>query len=774
MHRVSVQFLLRLLSGSRDESTDVDDDKAVGDADRIIQSASEDVEDDELKPKVVVMEILSTVNCAQARATSAAFEESNGQSLEAFLEGCEELGADYVKLCRLMLEDRISGFARLLSVAVENENAEVVMRILGQDPKTVNAVWKLYDQRQASKDPSGGKLLPTLQDTFADWFTSCFKWTGLTDGDSDFFKVLESYVTSSSVGSEPKPPDPDLDAVAAANPEDEFYQLQGMPLQPFRQPCKHLCPSCCPSAFQSALPLSSCPSCRRLPGCLKASKQYAAGQDARSMYKAVAGWGTNEGLLTRVLTSKTKTQIQLMNAEYMLRYDRTLVTEVIEETSGDYRDFLVTLVSDQSKADARNFRKSVKGWGTDEDLLVELTFTRTNAQIVAAKTSYFLMYGRDLRDDVDDDTSGKFGKFLKRVLDGKRQEYDPKGDLRHSLDQLSQMNNIDEIRGNGKPELMDKVAEFLAVLDNCGEADPDGKIFWPSEGEEGEPELLTVDELRGKMDGDLTEAIAALGPSKSERRIEKAAEKLLKAVEKGGKDKIFIKGLMSVSAQEMEALSNEYRRQSDGDELFSDATYEAAGLGDFIGSDDFKKCIEAIGMHKFDYWVKRIKVACDGKRGEELAAADGSDDSTCITGYAKPRDEEAEEPQGKLDRFLTWVGSLGTDEDTISRILASVDKCEVLEIARRFKRTYDQPLFEQIDAETSGDYKEALQMWTSGNGFRDTSKLDQASMLTSELDLMDAVLVTSFLTLSLVTADNELVSARADGTVTGDGAHCGP
>ena len=49
------------------------------------------------------------------------------------------------------------------------------------------------------------------------FFKSCFKWTGLTDGESNFFKVVEKYVTSGCVGAEPKPPDPDL-SVAPADP----------------------------------------------------------------------------------------------------------------------------------------------------------------------------------------------------------------------------------------------------------------------------------------------------------------------------------------------------------------------------------------------------------------------------------------------------------------------------------------------------------------------------------------------------------------------------
>lgn len=176
------------------------------------------------------MKILSSVNAAQARAIADEFKEKEKGSLEAFLE--ERLTAgdlkskNFVDLCKIMLVDRISGLTSLLEDAVTNADADAVMRILGLDPETVYHVWKLFDQRQASKEPRGEKLLVTLKDTFADWFKSQFKWTGLTDGESDFFKVLEGYVTSGCVGTEPNPPDPDFEA-GFADAADEFYQLQG-------------------------------------------------------------------------------------------------------------------------------------------------------------------------------------------------------------------------------------------------------------------------------------------------------------------------------------------------------------------------------------------------------------------------------------------------------------------------------------------------------------------------------------------------------------------
>ena len=59
---------------------------------------------------------------------------------------------------------------------------------------------------------------------------------------------------------------------------------------------------------------------------------------------------------------------------------------------------------------------------TNEDLLIELTLTRTNQEIRQTKDIYLKMYDRPLLMDVLDETGGNLRRFLTRVLLGTRDE----------------------------------------------------------------------------------------------------------------------------------------------------------------------------------------------------------------------------------------------------------------------------------------------------------------------------------------------------------------
>ena len=56
-----------------------------------------------------------------------------------------------------------------------------------------------------------------------------------------------------------------------------------------------------------------------------------------------------------------------------------------EECSGHYRNFLQNIVKSVAQVTAENFKTAMKGWGSDTDLLIELTLTRTNQDIEHTK-----------------------------------------------------------------------------------------------------------------------------------------------------------------------------------------------------------------------------------------------------------------------------------------------------------------------------------------------------------------------------------------------------
>ena len=66
---------------------------------------------------------------------------------------------------------------------------------------------------------------------------------------------------------------------------------------------------------------------------------------------------------------------------------------------------------------------AMRGPGTDEETLIELLCTRTNAGIEAIKEAYSETHGRDLESDIESETRGDFKKGFSKDQFGKKQNY---------------------------------------------------------------------------------------------------------------------------------------------------------------------------------------------------------------------------------------------------------------------------------------------------------------------------------------------------------------
>lgn len=64
------------------------------------------------------------------------------------------------------------------------------------------------------------------------------------------------------------------------------------------------------------------------------------------------------------------------------------------------------------EADAIALREAMKGAGTDEDLIIKLTASKSNGVRQEIRKAYKASFGRDLVDDLKDELSGNFGKVV--------------------------------------------------------------------------------------------------------------------------------------------------------------------------------------------------------------------------------------------------------------------------------------------------------------------------------------------------------------------------
>ncbi|KAI7749202.1 hypothetical protein M8C21_028257 [Ambrosia artemisiifolia] len=65
---------------------------------------------------------------------------------------------------------------------------------------------------------------------------------------------------------------------------------------------------------------------------------------AKVLHKSMAGLGTNDTTLIRVIVTRTEIDMQYIKAEYHKKYKKTLNDAVHSETSGHYRTFLLSLL----------------------------------------------------------------------------------------------------------------------------------------------------------------------------------------------------------------------------------------------------------------------------------------------------------------------------------------------------------------------------------------------------------------------------------------------
>lgn len=151
---------------------------------------------------------------------------------------------------------------------------------------------------------------------------------------------------------------------------------------------------------------------------------------AMELNRAITGLGTNEDLLIEILCTLDKTELKAVSAAYEKRYE-PLVEDIELETSGDYQNFLVSLLessrdtsdvtdSEQAKIDARTlYEAGVNRPGTDEDAFIDIFTTRNFNQLRLIFDEYkYLAFHRmeyAIKEEFSGDIKDALLSFVKRV-----------------------------------------------------------------------------------------------------------------------------------------------------------------------------------------------------------------------------------------------------------------------------------------------------------------------------------------------------------------------
>ena len=107
---------------------------------------------------------------------------------------------------------------------------------------------------------------------------------------------------------------------------------------------------------------------------------------------------------------------------YKRQFNRDLIKDIKSELSGDFKDTVVALFQDPVTFDCYSLNKAMKGFGTNEDTLIEILSTRNNQYISLIKQRYKEIYGKSLESELSSELSGDLKKVMLTLSSGTRSE----------------------------------------------------------------------------------------------------------------------------------------------------------------------------------------------------------------------------------------------------------------------------------------------------------------------------------------------------------------
>lgn len=149
---------------------------------------------------------------------------------------------------------------------------------------------------------------------------------------------------------------------------------------------------------------------------------FKAEVDCEVLHRAIEGLGTDEEAIINVLCYRSNPQRMEIRSMYKTMFGTDLVEDLKGDTSGNFFEVLKCLLLAPAEFDAYQLKRAIKGLGTDEDVLIEILCTRSNAQLQEIKRVYKEKFNTDLEKDIIGDTSGDFKKLLVGLVQANRSD----------------------------------------------------------------------------------------------------------------------------------------------------------------------------------------------------------------------------------------------------------------------------------------------------------------------------------------------------------------
>jgi len=153
-----------------------------------------------------------------------------------------------------------------------------------------------------------------------------------------------------------------------------------------------------------------------------ASTDFDAETDAKVLYKAMKGFGTDEDKIINVVANRSSEQLIAVVKKFRTMYGDDLPKWLEKELKGNFEDVVLGRFFGPRGYQAYCLRNAMAGVGTDERALIDVICTKNKQEMDEVKKMYNRMYNRDLIKDIESETSGDFRRILVSLAAAGRDE----------------------------------------------------------------------------------------------------------------------------------------------------------------------------------------------------------------------------------------------------------------------------------------------------------------------------------------------------------------
>jgi len=142
------------------------------------------------------------------------------------------------------------------------------------------------------------------------------------------------------------------------------------------------------------------------------AKDFDPETDAKVLYGAMKGFGTDEKKIIGVVAHRSSKQLMAVEKKFRTMYGEELMKWLEKELSGKLEKVVLGRFYGPRGYQAYVLRKAMKGMGTDERALIDVICTKNKVEMAYLKRAYKALFDRDLIKDLESEISGDFRRII--------------------------------------------------------------------------------------------------------------------------------------------------------------------------------------------------------------------------------------------------------------------------------------------------------------------------------------------------------------------------